>query len=258
MDYEKIIELVHTTKKMIFYESRNLEVKEKGPADYVTQVDVKVQEYMVNELKKLTPDVQIMAEEKENGNIDFSKAVWILDPIDGTTNLVHDFHHSAVSLAFYDGSKIDFGVIYNPYTEETFHAVYDKGAYLNGNRISVSDEENLKNSLIMIGTSSYYKEMGKNIFHEIFKIYEQCRDIRRTGSAALDLAYVACGRVEGFFERSLKPWDIAAGIILVEEAGGRISNPEGKKLSLDSGSDVVAGNKSIHEKIIRILNNNRR
>ncbi|MHC1720417.1 MAG: inositol monophosphatase [Clostridiaceae bacterium] len=253
MDYRKIIDLVHTTRPMILKGSKTLEVKKKGPADFVTQVDFMVQSNIIGELKMRYPNVQIMSEEKENRDIDFTKPVWILDPIDGTTNLVHNFHHSAVSLAFYNGSELDFGIIYNPYNEETFYAIANKGCYMNDERVFVSNETLLKDSLIMVGTASYYKEMGRNIFSDIVEVYMQCQDVRRTGSAALDLAYVACGRVEGFFERRLKPWDIAAGMLLVKEAGGKVSSFDGKELLLDKNNDIVAGNKEIHEKILKII-----
>jgi len=253
MDYREIIGLVHSTRPMILNGSQSLEVTKKGPADFVTQVDFMVQDYIAGELKKQYPDVQIMSEEKENRGIDFSKPVWILDPIDGTTNLVHNFHHSAVSLAFYNGKELEFGIIYNPYSEETFYAIANQGCYLNDERIFVSNTTLLKDSLVMVGTASYYKEMGGNIFADIFEIYMQCQDVRRTGSAALDLAYVACGRVEGFFERSLKPWDIAAGMLIVKEAGGKVSSFEGKELFLDRNNDIVAGNKEIHEKLLEII-----
>jgi len=253
MDYREIIELVRSTKPMILHDSLTLEVTKKGSADFVTQVDFKVQDYITGELKKRYPDFQVMSEEKENLEIDFSKPVWILDPIDGTTNLVHNFHHSAVSLALHNGKDLVFGVIYNPYREETFYAIAGKGCYLNDERIFVSTTAALKDSLIMVGTASYYKELGRNIFADIFEIYMDCQDIRRTGSAALDLAYVACGRVEGFFERRLKPWDIAAGMLLVKEAGGKVSTFEGNEIVPDKSNDIVAGNKEIHEKILEIV-----
>ncbi len=193
-----------------------------------------------------------MAEEKEN-QIDPSMPCWILDPIDGTTNLVHGYRHSAVSLALHDGDKIVFGVIYNPFSGETFHAAAGEGSWLNGERIWTSRGKALKDSLIMVGTASYYKEMADEICEEIFRVYRHCGDIRRTGSAALDLAYVACGRVEGFFERNLKPWDIAAGMLLVKEAGGSVSGYCGEALELRSLNAIVADNGEIHEEFLRAI-----
>lgn len=253
MDYGKIIDLVQSTKQIIMDGSASLKVTEKGPSDFVTQIDFNVQDYMIKELKSIYPHIQIMAEEKDNQKIDFSQPVWILDPIDGTTNLVHGYHHSAVSLALYDGEKIAFGVVYNPYTDETFHAEAGSGCCLNNDRIQVSKVRALKDSLIMVGTASYYKELADEIFSEIFRVYRHCGDIRRTGSAALDLAYVACGRVEGYFERNLKPWDIAAGMLLVKEAGGSVSGYKGEPLELRSLNDIVADNGEIHEEFLRVV-----
>jgi myo-inositol-1(or 4)-monophosphatase len=252
MDYAQIIGLVQSTKDMILDGSKSLKVTEKGPADFVTQIDLKVQEYLIKGLKGLHPDIQIMAEEKEN-QIDPSMPCWILDPIDGTTNLVHGYRHSAVSLALHDGEKVVFGVIYNPFSGETFHASAGEGSWLNGERIWTSSGKALKDSLIMVGTASYYKEMADEICEEIFRVYRHCGDIRRTGAAALDLAYVACGRVEGFFERNLKSWDIAAGMLLVKEAGGRVSGYSGEALELRSLNAIVADNGEIHEEFLRAI-----
>lgn len=254
MDYCQIIDLVQSTKEIIMDGSESLKVTEKGPSDFVTQIDFNVQDYMIKGLKLINPLIQVMAEEKDNQKIDFLKPVWILDPIDGTTNLVHGYHHSAVSLALYDGEKIAFGMVYNPYTDETFHAEAGKGCYLNNERMQVSKVGALKDSLVMVGTASYYKELADEIFTEIFRVYRHCGDIRRTGSAALDLAYVACGRVEGYFERNLKPWDIAAGMLLVKEAGGIVSGYSGEEMTLDTINDIVSDNGEIHEEFINAIN----
>lgn len=252
MDYGRIIDLVQSTRNIILEGSTSLKVTEKGPADFVTQVDFKVQDYLIRELEDISPGIQIMAEEKEN-QIDPSRPHWILDPIDGTTNLVHGYSHSAVSLALHDGERIAFGIVYNPFSGETFHASAGGGCYLNNERVWASRGRLLKDSLIMVGTASYYKELADVIFAEIFRIYRSCQDIRRTGSAALDLAYVACGRVEGFFERNLKPWDIAAGMLLIQEAGGRVSGYSGEELTLRRTNDIVADNGEIHEEFLRSI-----
>lgn len=251
MDYRQIIELVQSTKDIILDRS-SLNVKEKGPADFVTQVDLSVQDYLIGELERIHPGIQVMAEEKEN-DTDMTRPFWILDPIDGTTNLVHAFNHSAVSLALHDGEKLAFGLIYNPFSGETFHAVAGSGAFLNGERIHVSGGRRLSQSLIMVGTASYYKDMTDQVFGEIFRLYNSCGDIRRTGAAALDLAYVACGRVEGFFERLLKPWDVAAGMLLVQEAGGKVSGYSGEELRLSRLVDIVADNGEIHEEFLSAI-----
>ncbi len=254
MEYGKIIELVKSSGRIILGDGSPLEVTEKGKSDFVTQIDINVQSYIISELKKLYPEVQLMAEEKENMEIDINKPFWILDPVDGTTNLVHKFHHSAVSLALHDGRDIVFGIVYNPFSDEAYHAVKGKGSFLNNERIQVSSAQNLSDSLIMTGTSSYYKDMAESVFGDMLKVFKRCQDIRRTGSAALDLSYTACGRVDGFFERALRPWDIAAGMLLVEEAGGITSNYSGGKITLDGKSNIIAGGLDIHRELIRLIN----
>jgi len=158
MNYEEIIDLVHSTRNIIFNEEMAHAVTVKGAADYVTKVDVAVQEYMRKELARLTPDVILLAEEQENNNLDTKKAYWILDPIDGTTNLIHDYRMSAVSLGLYEGGTIMFGVVYNPFTEETFHAVRGQGAFLNGKSIHVSHREAFDTCIIAFGSSPYEKD----------------------------------------------------------------------------------------------------
>lgn len=251
MDYKLILEMVKSIKKIV--SNNGFKVRKKGEADFVTEIDIEVQEYIIRELKTITPDIQIMAEEKENIDIDFSRPVWILDPIDGTTNLVHNFNHSAVSLALYNGKEIVFGVVYNPFSDELFMAELGKGCYLNNKRIKVSNSKKLKDSLIMVGTSSYDKDMVKGVFEDIIKVFKNSRDIRRSGAAALDLAYVACGRVDGFFERNLKPWDVAAGTILVKEAGGAVSNYIGSDITFENNCNIIASNKEIHQEIFAII-----
>ena len=183
----------------------------KGREDFVTQVDIRVQEYMRNELSKRWPDVQFMGEEKDNSDIDFNGAVWILDPVDGTTNLIHDFKDSALSLGLCEQGQVTLGVIYQPFLDEIFWAQKGKGAFCNGKPIHVSDTRKLEDSLVAVGTSPYHRDLTEENFNAIRCIYEHCVDIRRMGAASVDLAYVACGRVEAYFERNLKPWDFAAG-----------------------------------------------
>jgi len=252
-DYQKVIDLIHSTKKMIIDGSSAIQITEKGPSDFVTQVDLRVQEYMIAELKRHYPHIQIMAEEKENHYVDLFQPVWILDPIDGTTNLIHGFRHSSVSLALYDGKRLVFGVVYNPFTEETFHAVAGKGSYLNNKRVQVSGEKTLDKSLIIVGTASYYKNTSEENFEAIYRVFRSCQDIRRSGAASLDLAYVSCGRAEGFFEPILKPWDIAAGMLLVQEAGGKTSRYNGYEVKLDKATDIVADNGKIHESFLKVI-----
>lgn len=249
----KAIDIVRKTRSFFMDEEAVGHFREKGKSDFVTDVDTAVQDFLSQELYAQYPQVQFMGEEKENDTIDFLKPLWILDPVDGTTNLIHGYHHSAVSLAYYENGEAMVGIVYQPYTDDVFYAERGHGAYLNDRRIHVSRAKTLEDSLISIGTSPYYKEWAKINFPIFEKVFHCCQDIRRSGSAALDLAYVACGRLDGFFERFLKPWDYAAGVLLVEEAGGRVIEYEGGEVSIEHPSDIIAGNGYIEEELKKIL-----
>lgn len=247
---EQLIPIVRSVKPYFLNRERALHVREKGLADFVTQVDVQVQEYVKQRLKECCPDIQFMGEEQDNSQVDFSGPVWILDPVDGTTNLVHDYRCSALSLALWDGEGLRIGIVYQPYTEELFFAEKGKGAYLNGDRIHVSDVKTLEGSLVSIGTSPYHHELAEENFKLFKEVFLRCSDIRRLGSAAVDLAYVACGRTDAFFERNLKLWDFAAGILLVEEAGGAVTDFQGMPIHPAAPSDVVAGNGTVGDLLV--------
>lgn len=253
MDHNEIIKLVHSTRNIIFNEEMAHAVTVKGAADYVTKVDVAVQEYMRKELKCLTPDVLLLSEEQENQDLDAQNAYWILDPIDGTTNLIHDYHMSAVSLGLCENGQITFGVVYNPFTEETFHAVRGQGAYLNGKPIHVSHREDFGACVIALGSSPYEKDKADMLFPLFQKVFMETADFRRSASAALDLCYVAAGRVDGYFEYNLKPWDYSAGALIIEEAGGRISDWEGHALPYLQNASVITATPEIYEKLKAFL-----
>ena len=250
IDYPAVIGLVQSAKQVILHKYTEKEITMKGPSDFVTQIDMEVQEHLKAGLSLMYPQIQFMGEEQSNCLIDFTRPVWIVDPIDGTTNLIHDYGHSAVSLALYDGEKLAFGVIYNPFRDEIFHAVAGQGAYLNGEQISVSKVETLADSLIIVGTSAYNKDTVYTDFGLYQRIFMKCMDLRRLGAASLDLAYVACGRSPGYLEKNLKPWDIAAGVLLVREAGGVVTTYEGEEIFIVKNSDIVASNGRIHDELL--------
>lgn len=170
--------------------------------------------------------------------------------MDGTTNLIHDFRNSTLSLALARKGVLTLGIIYHPYSDEIFVAERGKGALLNGSPISVSKRQNFSECLISIGTSPYYRKLAKENFRIFEKVFTDCADIRRLGSAALELAYVAAGRIDAYFERSLKPWDYAAGMLLVEEAGGKVTDYKGKPVDITGNSDIVAGSQTIGEILV--------
>lgn len=244
-DIEKIKAIVVEAGKLFENREAAGHTRIKGTADYVTEVDFAVQSMICGKLQEIYPQVQFMGEEKSNDEIDRSGMVWVLDPVDGTTNLIHDYRNSAISLALMERQRIVMGIVYNPYNRELFWAREGGGAYLNGQAIHVSNAEKMAESLISIGTSPYYKEMAAENFPVFQSILMDCQDIRRTGSAALDLANVACGRIDGYFERGLKLWDFAAGMLLVREAGGLVLDYQGMEAGTEYMSDIAAGNAGI-------------
>lgn len=253
VDYDDITKLVASAKPIILDHELASQVTEKGRADYVTQVDYAVQAYMVEQLRRRDSGAQFLCEEGDHEALDWDRPIWILDPVDGTTNLIHGFQHSAVSLGLWNGSRLEYGCVYNPFREELFCAVRGKGAYLNGRLIHVSQADTLANSLIIVGTSPWDKTQTEDVFGTTKRIFRACQDVRRTGSAALDCCYVACGRADGFCERNLKPWDYAAGALLVEEAGGRFTDQAGQTFRPDRAADLTASNGLIHDQLIACL-----
>ena len=252
MDFQRAAELVLETKAIVMDEKAARQVTVKGQADYVTQVDFAVQSYLKERLLALHPQAGFLAEEQEN--VDYSgRPAWILDPIDGTTNLIHGYQMSAVSLAFFDGKAVVFGAVYNPFTEELFTAQRGRGAYCNGVPIQCTQTREIAFCLVAIGTAPYYKEEAARNFERFQTVFLACQDIRRSGSAALDLCYVACGRIDAYFERHLKPWDYAAGQLLIQEAGGCVTGWQGEMLAATEINDVLATNGKIHERFLEVL-----
>ncbi len=250
---ETLISLIKETKAIALDRSGAGRITEKGLADFVTAIDMGVQEFMRPKLRELYPDIQFMSEEKDNTDIDFSGRVWILDPIDGTTNLIHDYKMSAVSLGMTENGNPVLGIVYNPFTDELFCAQSGKGAFLNGVPMRVTGEDTLRGSLISVGTSPYRKELAEDNFELIKRFFVATEDIRRSGSAALDLCYTACGRIDGFFERNLKPWDFAAGCAIVREAGGLVTDMTGNPLCFEKPCDILASNGLIHDKMLKLI-----
>ncbi len=246
INIEEIKALLKKAGKLFADRNAAAHTREKGVADYVTEVDFAVQQFIRGRLEELYPEVQFLSEEKSNEEIDKNGLVWVLDPVDGTTNLIHDYRASVISLALMQEGSVVLGMIYNPYTDELFSAQKGKGSYCNGQKIEVSGAETIEKSLIAIGTSPYYKEMAEENFKVFQAVFKDCQDIRRSGSAALDLAYVACGRIEAYFERNLKIWDYAAGMLLVREAGGRVTDYRGNDADTEMISDITAANPKIN------------
>lgn len=224
-------------------------VRQKGETDFVTEADTSIQEQLRIVLEQMTPWAQFMGEEQERGGFDPRRPCWILDPVDGTTNLIHRLRHSAVSLALAEGGQITFGVVYNPYRNECYTARRGEGAFCNGEPLRVSPAKRLKDSLVAVGTVPGYRHLADQAFANMRRLYDCCRDVRMMGCASLALCDVAAGRLEGYTEELLQPWDYAAGLLIVEEAGGRVSNLQGGKPSLSEGDSLLASNHLLHEQM---------
>lgn len=215
-----------------------------GVTDLVTEYDKGIQKELAVGLKKILPEAKFIGEEGSSDELTDDGYAFIVDPIDGTTNFIKDYHHSAISVALLKGKEVVAGVVYNPYLDEIFYAIKGHGAFCNGKRISVSSQP-LSNGLVLFGSSPY----DKNLFEKTIKILSEyffkALDIRRSGSAALDLCSVACGRAELYFELQVSPWDFAAGKLLVEEAGGVVTALDGAPLSFDGKTSILAKNNNI-------------
>lgn len=225
----------------------SLRINQKQPNDYVTEIDQQAEREIISIIRKSHPSHGILGE--EGGKIDGDDYTWIIDPIDGTRNFIHGFPHFAVSIAISYKGKIEHGVIYDPVRQELFTATKGKGARRNENRIRVSQHTQLEECLL--GTGFPYRHSEEHIaayIKTLHSLLPQCGDIRRAGSATLDLAYVAAGRLDGFWEMGLKLWDLAAGTLLIKEAGGIVCDTQGGDDFLKSGN-VVAGN----PKILKLL-----
>jgi myo-inositol-1(or 4)-monophosphatase len=242
-----------------FNEVEHLQVSRKGPADFVSMADKLAEQTLVDELRHARPDWGMLLEEGGTIEGDPTKPRWVVDPIDGTSNFLHGLPHFAMSIAVQEpklGGKgwgeITCGLVYQPLTDEAFWAERGRGSWLNERRLRVSARRDLSESLIATGIP--YKAHGDLArFNSILaSVSPEVAGIRRFGSAALDLAWVAAGRFDGFWEEDLKLWDIAAGIILVREAGGFVSDFRGGEAGLANGQ-VLAGNDQLHNRLHKLV-----
>ena len=222
-----------------FGELENLQVSKKGPKDFVTKTDKKVEKILIEELMKSKKNFSFISE--ETGKIlNKNKSVfWIIDPIDGTTNFLHGIPHFAISVALEVDEEIVTGLIFDPIKNEMFYAEKHNGSFINNNRARVSNKTNLDECLFASNSDGL-----KSIHPKL--------NLRNTGCAALDLAYVGCGRLDGFFHNKINLWDVAAGKIFIEEAGGKVNNIKDFKFNK---IDIRAGNPNIYDKMIKKLNN---
>ncbi len=232
----------------------DLGVAHKGHVDLVTAVDLAAERAILTIIKGAFPTHSILAEEAgEMNHPSADQYVWLIDPLDGTTNFAHGHPHCAVSIACYRGTEGLLGVIYDAARDELFMARPDRGAHLNGAALSVSTESSLDRSLLATGFAYDRRERPMS-YIPLFKSFMIAgQGVRRMGAAALDLAWVACGRLDGFWEANLNPWDVAAGALLVELAGGRVSDYEGNQLQVSHPAKLVASNQSIHKQMLELI-----
>lgn len=216
-----------------------------GHANFVTEYDSRVQKDLFDRLAKILPDARFMGEEDDASSSFTDKGyLFIVDPIDGTTNFIRQNHTSCISVGLLKDGECVLGVVYNPYKKELFYAEKGKGAFCNGTPIHVSGEP-LSNGLLLFGTAPYYEELAKPSFDIAYHYFRKCMDLRRSGSAAIDLCDIACGRAELYFELRLSPWDYVAGSLIIQEAGGFVSDGRQNPLQFKKPQSIVACGKGI-------------
>jgi myo-inositol-1(or 4)-monophosphatase len=235
-----------------FGEVEQLQVSLKGPANFVTAADHRAEEILQAELARARPGYGFLMEER--GDVAGADRThrFIVDPLDGTTNFLHGIPHFAISIALEREGELVAGLIYNPASHETFTAEKGKGAFLNDRRIRVAARSELAASVIGTGIPHSGRPQHELFLTELRAVMEASAGVRRMGAAALDLAWTAAGRLDGFWERNLRAWDLAAGIVVLREAGGFVSDPDGRDAMLETGG-VVAGNEAIQRHLLKLL-----
>ena len=231
-----------------FGEIENLQVSTKAPGDFVSSADKKTEKILIDELRKAHPEYGIVTEESGIINKSNTKNRWIIDPIDGTLNFLNGIPQFAISIGYEENYEIKCGIIFNPITNEMFFAEKGNGAFLNNSRIRVSNKKRIEDALLVTGGPKQSSKIKEKIFQEYVDISKKVSNVRKFGSAALDMAYVASGRFDGFWQRELNYWDIAAGIIIIKEAGGFVNFFEEDKQN-PLKKNIIASNSNIHEKL---------
>ncbi len=246
-----LCELVKEAGKILLGEGRT-HVSEKGYADFVTEADMAVQSFLIKELRTRYPEADVLSEESDEIP-DKNGPVFIIDPVDGTTNLIRRLNQSCVALGLVFEGKPVIGIVYNPFNGELYYGERGCGSYLNGKRLSVSHNGDIRQSLAVIGTSPYRRDNAEENMRMIKKMFDTCLDIRRFGSAALDMCAVADGRYELFCESDLKPWDYCAGSIILTEAGGKITDWQGNTPDYFRNLNVAATNTAVHGALLELV-----
>jgi myo-inositol-1(or 4)-monophosphatase len=235
-----------------FGEVEHLQVSLKGPANFVSAADKRAEDILYAELAKARPGYGFLGEEGGNRPGTDSTNTWIVDPLDGTTNFLHGIPQFAISIGLERSGAIVAGVVYNPATEELFIAERGKGAFLNDKRIRVAARKRMNEALIACPLPHYGRGDAALGLRELATVQERVAGLRRMGAAALDLCYVASGRFDGYWERNLSPWDIAAGLVIVREAGGFVTDTDGRDAMFAQGH-IAAGNETVHPELLKLL-----
>jgi myo-inositol-1(or 4)-monophosphatase len=238
--------------KRDFGEVENLQVSKKGPADFVSAADHRAEEVIRTELQRARPNYGLLMEESGETAGSDPQHRWIVDPLDGTTNFLHGIPHFAISIALERQGKLAAAVVYSPISDELFTAERGAGAYVNDRRLRVAARSHLGEAVVATGMPFMGHGDSAGYLQELAKIMPAVSGVRRFGAAALDLAWVAAGRFDGFWERGLSPWDMAAGLLLIREAGGYVTDVDGGEASPESGH-IVAGNEAIHRQLLTLL-----
>lgn len=252
----QVVEVAKEVGGFIREEGKNFDKKHieyKGRNDLVSYVDKEAEKRIILKLKQILPEAAFVSEEdKDNHELTSAKFHWVIDPLDGTTNFLHGIPTFAVSIALMQHQEVISGVVYEINREEAFYAWMNGGAFLNGELINISDCDTLQDGLLATGFPySQFEKIG-NYLTVLRKLMEVSHGLRRIGSAAVDLAYVAAGRFEGFFEFNLKAWDVAAGSLLVQEAGGKVSTFSGTN-DFVFGKEIVVAPPNVHQEILAII-----
>ncbi len=258
MNYEEIImQVVALSKKIGIYlrdEQEKLksdDIQKKGPHDFVSYVDKTAEQKIIAELKFILPEAGFIAEENSEKRID-KDWMWIIDPLDGTTNYIHGMSPFAISIGLMQNQKMVGGVVYEVGLDECFYAWKGGKAFLNSNEISVSSTQKLEDSLIATGFPYYDYSRLEPFMKTLSYFIQNTHGVRRLGTAATDLIYVACGRLEGFYEYGLSPWDVAAGAFIVQQAGGTVSDYSGDDNYI-FGKEILASNNNIYPNFLKII-----
>ena len=235
-----------------FGEVEQLQVSRKGPADFVSTADLKADRVIREELSHARPDYGLVTEEHPETSARDGRHRWIVDPLDGTTNFLHGIPHFAISIALKREDTIVAGLIYNPANDETFIAERGKGAFFNDRRIRVAARKRLSEAVVCCGLPHLGRGDLALFRREFAVVQEKVAGLRRYGAAALDLAWIAAGRFDCYWERNLSPWDFAAGVIIVREAGGYVTDLDGNERTMEPG-DIIAGNEDMQREVMGLL-----